>query len=147
MIQKIADIVNNPHFKDFQKYIDVLAETNEFFNVFVDIEKEIVKSLEDSVISNIEMQIIGIKTFHFVKLLYDKKFKFKKLNNEKIKNLLKNDLEKLLLVLISKILNKINDSYPNIEINTDIELIIKTIVQTTEITLNLSKSNKFCCFS
>ena len=147
MIQKIADIVNNPHFKDFQKYIDVLAETNEFFNVFVDIEKEIVKSLEDSVISNIEMQIIGIKTFHFVKLLYDKKFKFKKLNNEKIKNLIKNDLEKLLLVLISKILNKINDSYPNIEINTDIELIIKTIVQTTEITLNLSKSNKFCCFS
>ena len=147
MIQKIADIVNNPHFKDFQKYIDVLAETNEFFNVFVDIEKEIVKSLEDSVISNIEMQIIGIKTFHFVKLLYDKKFKFKKLNNEKIKNLLKNDLEKLLLVLITKILNKINDSYPNIEINSDIELIIKTIVQTTEITLNLSKSNKFCCFS
>jgi len=147
MIQKIADIVNNPHFKDFQKYIDVLAETNEFFNVFVDIEKEIVKSLEDSVISNIEMQIIGIKTFHFVKLLYDKKFKFKKLNNEKIKNLLRNDLEKLLLVLITKILNKINDSYPNIEINSDIELIIKTIVQTTEITLNLSKSNKFCCFS
>lgn len=147
MIQKITDIVNNPHFKDFQKYIDVLAETNEFFNVFVDIEKEIVKSFEDSVISNIEMQIIGIKTFNFVKLLYDKKFKFKKLNNEKIKNLLRNDLEKLLLVLITKILNKINDSYPNIEINSDIELIIKTIVQTTEITLNLSKSNKFCCFS
>jgi hypothetical protein len=147
MIKNIADIVNNPNFKDFQKYIDALAETDEFFNAFANIEKEIVKSLEDSVISNDEMQIIGIKTFNFVKLLYDKKFKFKKLNNEKIKNLIKNDLEKLLLVLISKIINKINETYPNIEINTDIELIIKTIVQTTEITLNLSKNNKYCCFS
>ena len=147
MIEHILDIINNPNFKDFQKYIDALAETDEFFNAFANIEKEIVKSLEDSVISNDEMQIIGIKTFNFVKLLYDKKFKFKKLNNEKIKNLIKNDLEKLLLVLISKIINKINETYPNIEINTDIELIIKTIVQTTEITLNLSKNNKYCCFS
>lgn len=144
MIKNIADIVNNPNFDHFQKYIDVLAETDEFFNAFADIEREIVKSLEDSLISNDEMQIISIKTFNFIKLLYDKDFKFK-INNEKIKNLLKNDLEKLLVALISKIINKIKKSYPNIEINSDIELIIKTIVQTTEITLNLSKKNFRCC--
>ena len=69
MIEHILDIINNPNFKDFQKYIDILAETGEFSKALVDIEIEIIKSLDDSKISNYEMQLIGIKAFNIIKML------------------------------------------------------------------------------
>lgn len=152
MIKDISEIINNPKFKEFQKYIDILAETGEFSIALVDIEREIVDSLQDGEISNQEMQIIGIKSFNIIKMLYDRNFKFKKLdskNSEKLKDLLKNDLENVLLFLISKIINKIRDKYPALDIECDIELIVKTIVNTAELTLNISKKSAFykyvCC--
>lgn len=153
MIEHILDIINNPNFKDFQKYIDILAETGEFSKALVDIEIEIIKSLDDSKISNYEMQLIGIKAFNIIKMLYNKKFKFKKLdgkNTIKIKDLIKKDLEKLLLVIISKIFNKIKEKFPQLQIQTNqIDIIIKTIVNTAEIAFDFSKKTKFnkylCC--
>lgn len=155
MIKNINDIINDPLFNDFQKYINILAETGEFSNAIVDIEQNIIESLEDYKISNYEMQFIAIKAFNIIKLLYDKKFKFKKLdsnNSKKIKDLLRNDMKKLLLFIISNILNKIKEKYPELTIDCDLQLIINTIVNTAELTLNLSKKSKFykyicCCCS
>lgn len=153
----LETILKNEKFQEIQKYVDVLAETGEFAKSLANLEREIIYSIKDAQITKNEVRKIGIKMFKVLKMLYNKNYKFKKVDgnqSKKLKDLLVNHLEEILTVLIIKALEQIKKHFPDLStINLsqdDIELIVNTIIDTAELSINITKKkwSKWipCCF-
>jgi hypothetical protein len=147
----LKNIVTNPRFKDVEKYVDILADTNEFTHALAILQREIIKSMEDAKITKNEIRKISVKMFYVLKLLNDKNFKFRGLDsnkNEKLKDLLRLHMEELLTVLVVKAIQKLTEKYPLLDLvdlqEDDIELIVGTIIDTAEWSIQ-SLSKKCSC--
>ena len=148
----LKNIIDNPKFKYIKDYVNILAETGEFSAAIADLEREIVSSIEDSKITKNEIRKISVKMFHVIKLLFDKKFKFKSLNEEKsrqLKDLLSDHMHEILTYLVVTAVDALKKKNKNFDIiglnEEDIELIVGTIVDTAEWAINLTPSNWFSC--
>ena len=146
-------ILKNPRFLEIQKYVDILAETGEFTSALADLEREIMKSVEDAKVTKNEIRKVSVRMFKVLKMLYDKNFKFKTLNSnqsEKLRHLLRDHIEEILTVLVVKAVNAMRKHVPELDIielnEEDIELIVGTIVDTAEWSINMSKKNLFKWF-
>lgn len=147
----LKNIITHPKFKYIQNYADVLAETGEFSEILINLEKEIMVSVEDGKITKNEIRKIGVKMFYVLKILHDKNFKFKSLDdksNVKLKNLLRTHFTELLTYLIVEAVNIIKKREPTLNIidltGEDIELIVGTIVDTAEWSINITKKSCSC---
>lgn len=149
----LKKIFTSPKFIYLREYVDIITETTEFSLALVNLEKEIYISVKDSKITKNEIRKISVKMFHVLKLLNDKNFKFKKIDNDKsrlLKELLKENMEELLTSLVAKALDKMKDKHPDTFFTNmdeeDIELIVGTIVDTAEWSIEIAKEkwSKFC---
>lgn len=152
----LETILKNPKFQEIQQYVDILAETGEFATALANLEREIMLSIKDAKITKNEVRKISVKMFKVLKMLSDKNFKFTSLdsnNSKKLRNLLKDHFEEILTVLVIKAVKYIKINMPELDIiglnDEDIELIVGTIVDTAEWSIDLVKKNWFkwfpCC--
>ena len=139
----IMDILNNPNLQKVDEYVEILEKTNEFTVAISDIFREVYNALEDGVLTLNEIRKIGVKMFSFLVKLKDNKFKFEGLSSEesnKLKELIKEDLDNFLTNLVVKAIKIIKKRAPNLagKINeNDIRLIVGTIVDTANFSIEI----------
>jgi hypothetical protein len=132
--------------QDIQKYIDAILETKEFNEEYAIFQTEIKKSIEDDVITTIEIKNIAAKMFKVLATLQNIKLKYNNKKMDKLKDILKDNMTEILTILILQSLNDVLNKHPSLNMvitKEEIEYIVTIIVETAEFSID-TKIKKGC---